>query len=102
MKVYMVMTASGPIVVLTSHASLLDADLIKKLLEKSVEKFIGYEIPVDIAEQRYGTHFSVVKGGLRETDDLRVLDEDGDRAFALFRFDELGPAMVYEPPRNKA
>ena len=49
-------------------------------------------IPIALAEQRYGTHFSIVKGNLRETDDLRVLDEDGERAFALFRFDELGPS----------
>jgi hypothetical protein len=29
---------------------------------------------------------------------VRVLDEDGEHAFKLFRFDELGPAIIYEPP----
>lgn len=97
MKAYMLMTGSGPIVVLTSHASILDAALIEKLADKGIKKFIAYEIPTVLAERRYGTHFSVVRGDLRETDDLRVLDEDGDRAFNLFRFDELGPSLVYEP-----
>jgi hypothetical protein len=97
MKAYMLMTGSGPIVVLTSHTSMLDKTLIKKLAEKGIKKFVAYEIPIGLAEQRYGTHFSVVSGNLRETDDLRVLDEDGDRAFKLFRFDELGSPLAYEP-----
>ena len=67
------------------------------LADKGIEKFIAYEIPIVFAEQCYGTHFAVVRGDLRETDDLRVLDEDGERAFKLFRFDELGPSLAYEP-----
>jgi hypothetical protein len=39
------------------------------------------------------------EGDLRETDDLRVLDEDGDHVFKLFRFDEFGSSLVYEPPQ---
>jgi hypothetical protein len=96
MKAYMLMTGSGPIVVLTSHVCILDAAFIEKLSDKGIRKFIAHEIPIGLAEQRYGTHFSVVRGDLRETDDLRVLDEDGDRAFNLFRFDELGPPLVHE------
>ena len=33
----------------------------------------------------------------READDLRVLDYDGSRAFKLFRFNELGTPLFYEP-----
>jgi hypothetical protein len=100
MKAYLLMTGSGPIVVLTSHASMLDIALIAILARKGIDKFIAYEIPLHLAEQRYGTHFSVVKGDSRETDDLRVLDEDGEHAFKLFRFSELGPAIVYEVPSD--
>jgi hypothetical protein len=100
MKAYMLMTKSGPIVVLTSHASILDTFLLEKLADKGIEKFIAYEIPVRLAEQRYGAHFTVVRGDLRETDDLRVLDEDGERAFKLFRFDQLGPPLVHERPQS--
>jgi hypothetical protein len=100
MKAYMVMTGSGPIVVLANRASILERDVVKELGGKGVEKFIAYEISVDLAERRYGTHFSVVTGSLRETDGLRVLDEDGERAFQLFCFDELGPSLSYEPGRQ--
>ena len=100
MKAYLLTTGSGSIVVLTSHASVVDIALIAMLAEKGIDKFIAYEIPIALAEQRYGMHFSVVKGDLRETDDLRVLDEDGEHAFKLFRFDELGPAIMYEPPSD--
>ena len=98
MKAYLLTTGSGPIVVLASHASVLDGASIAMLANKGINKFIAYEIPIVLAERRYGTHFSIVKGDLRETDDLRVLDEDGEHAFKLFRFDELGPAIAYEPP----
>ncbi len=97
----MVMTGSGPLVVLTSHASALDDTFIARLKDKAIEKFIAYEIPIALAEQRYGAHFALVRGGLKEGDDLRVLDEDGERAFKLFRFDELGPPAVFDPrPRE--
>jgi hypothetical protein len=100
MKAYMLMTKSGPIVVLTSHASILDTFLLEKLADKGIEKFIAYEIPIGLVEQRYGAHFTVVRGDLRQTDDLRVLDEDGERAFKLFRFEQLGPLLVHERPQS--
>ena len=96
MKTYMLITGSGPIVVLTSHDSILDAALIEKLAGKGIKKFIAYEIPIDLAKQRYGAHFSLVQGDVRETDDLRVLDYDGSRAFKLFRFGELGSPLLHE------
>ncbi len=95
MKTYMIMTDTGPIVILTSHAS-FDESLADRLAAKGIDKFLAWEIPTELAEQRYGTHFSIVKGSLRESDDLRILDEDGAHAFKLFRFDELGPIRQYE------
>jgi len=98
MNVFMLLTGSGPIVVLTSHASALDEAFVARLKEKGVEKFVAYEIPAALAERRYGAHFAIVKGDIKEDDDLRVLDEDGQHAFKLFRFDELGAPVTYEPP----
>src|SRR3546814_9721309 len=83
MNAYMLITGSGPIVVLTSHASAIDSSLIEKLAGKGIEKFIAYEIPIDLAKRRYGKHFSVVESDLRQTDDLRILDYNGGRAFNL-------------------
>lgn len=96
MKTIMLLTASGPMVIMTSFASAVDQGLLKKLENKGITKFIAYEIPTELARERYGAHFTAVKQDLYETDDLRVLDYNGDRAFNLFRFDELGSAVRYE------
>jgi hypothetical protein len=96
MKAAMVLTGSGPLVILTSHASFTDAALLEKLRAKGIDKFIAYEVPLALAEQRYGNHFRVVMRDLREADDLRVLDFNGERAFRLFHLSELGAPTMHE------
>lgn len=92
----MLITGSGPLVILTSHQSIEDRGLIEKLAAKGMDKFLAYEIPLDLARERYGGHFDVASRDLYESDDLRVLDYNGERAFRLFRFDELGPEVRHE------
>jgi hypothetical protein len=96
MKVFMLMAGSGPLVILTSHTSIEDADILEKLAAKGLDKFLAYEIPYDLAKQRYGGHFSVVANDLHESDDLRVLDYNGERAFRLFSFAELGSPLLHD------
>jgi hypothetical protein len=98
MKAALVITGSGPIVILTSYPSLTDPALLRKLKAKGIDKFIAYEIPVQLAAARYGGHFQVVRRDVHETDDLRVLDFNGERAFRLFRLSELGSPIMYEEP----
>jgi hypothetical protein len=38
----------------------------------------------------------VVANDLHESDDLRVLDYNGERAFKLFSFSELGSPIMHE------
>lgn len=102
MKVAMLFTGSGPLVILTSYESLTSPALLDTLVAKGIDKFIAYEIPQDMARQRYGGHYDVVAGDLHESDDLRVLDYNGERAFRLFRFDELCPPVLHEPARSRA
>ena len=97
MKALMLFTGSGPIVILTSHDSVTAPALLEKLEAKGIDRFFAYELPLDIAEARYGGHFHTVLNDLHETDDLRVLDYNGERAFALFRLDELGSPIIYDP-----
>jgi hypothetical protein len=92
------MTGSGPLMILTSHGSIENPILLEKLMAKGIDKFIAFEAPIDLAKQRYGGHFNVVANDLHETDDLRILDYNGDRAFKLFGFSELGEAHIHEPP----
>ncbi|MGE5505087.1 MAG: cytosolic protein [Actinomycetota bacterium] len=96
MKVGLLFTASGSLVIITSFDSLTNAALVAKLKEKGIPKFIAYEIPVELAKERYGSHFHQVTEDLHETDDLRVLDDNGQRAFKLFSWRELGQPMMCE------
>lgn len=96
MKAALLFTGSGPLVIVTSHGSLTDPALTEKLRAKGIEKFIAYEVPLAMAQERYGGHFQVVMRDLHETDDLRVLDFNGERAFRLFRLAELGPPVMFE------
>jgi hypothetical protein len=96
MKSFLLLTASGPLLVLTSHESLHDPKLLEELKHKGIGKFVAFEVPLNLAQERYGGHFQAVQYDLHETDDLRVLDFNGQRIFQLFRFDELGGPVLQE------
>ena len=51
-----------------------------------------------MAKQRYAGHFEAVMRKLNETNDLRVLDYNGHRAFKLFDFREIGPPKFQDRP----
>src|SRR6187200_695762 len=90
MNAFFLFTGGGSLVILTSYSSVEDPALLRKLGAKGIEKFLAYQIPITLAKERYGTHFDIVSADLSESDDLRVLDFDGTRAFRLFRFHEMG------------
>jgi hypothetical protein len=96
MKAYLMFTANGPLVMLTSHDSINDPALLTKLNSKGISKFIAHEVPVETAKRRYGMHFDIVMQDLRETDDMRILDYSGERVFRNFTFNELGPPYYQE------
>jgi len=102
MKCFMLYTASGPLVILTSYGSVTEPELLEKLKAKGIDKFLSYEIPMRTAKERYGAHFFVVERDLHEDDDLRILDYNGERAFRLFHFHELGDPITYEVHPRKA
>mgnify|MGYP001552849665 CR=1 FL=1 len=96
MKAGLLITGNGALIYLTSHSAIIDHSLIEKLKAKGISKFIAYEIPADEAKKRYGGHFDIVIRDLHETDDLRILDYDGSRAFNMFSFKELGEPIMFE------
>lgn len=98
MKAYFLFTVTGPLVILTSYDVINHPELLEKLRCKGLNKFVAHEVSLDAARQKYGTHFDVVLKDPHETDDMRVLDESGERAFKNFSFRELGPPVYYDPP----
>ena len=96
MKAGIFFTGTGPILILTTYASLNDPQLIDKLTQKGIKKYIAYEVPEELVKQRYGKHFNVILGDLKQTDDLRVLDYDGHHVFYNFSLDEIGQPVYHE------
>lgn len=96
MNSVLLLTASGLFMILTSYRSASDPGLLQELKLKGFAKFAAFEVPLAMAQDRYGAHFHAVENDLHETDDLRVLDFDGQGIFGLFRFHELGAPTLQE------
>ena len=87
MKAAVVFTGSGPILILTSCESLDDPRLLRRFNAKGIQKFISYEVPIDLVKKQYGMQYSVTMGDRGQTDELRVLDAEGIRVLNNFPFD---------------
>ena len=96
MKAGIFFTGTGPILILTTYASLDDPKLVDKLTRKGIKKYIAYEVSEELVKQRYGNHFNVILGDLKQSDDLRVLDYDGHHVFYNFSMDEIGQPVFHE------
>ena len=96
MKAGIFFTGTGPILILTSYKSLDDPNLAEKLKLKGIKKYIAYEVPEDQVKHRYGQHFNVILGDLKQTDDLRVLDYDGHHVFYNFALNDMGAPVYHD------
>ena len=96
MKSAIVFTGTGPILIVTTHESLEDGKLHAKLQNKGITKFILREVPLDNVKKRYGSRFTNVADELRESNDVRVLDYNGNQVFVNFEFPDLGKAVEVE------
>ena len=96
MKAGIFFTGTGPILLLTSYGALNDATLVDKLAQKGIKKYIAYELPEDLVKEKYGKHFDVIMGDLKQSDDLRVLDYDGHHVFYNFSFSDLGDPIFHD------
>ncbi len=96
MKAAILFTGTGPILILTTFGAIDNSELIKKLETKNIKKFIAYEVPEDKLKEKYGMHFDIILGDLKQTDDLRVLDYDGHHIFNNFLLSELGEPIYHE------
>ena len=96
MKAGILFTGTGPILILTTYESFTDSNFVEKLSAKGIKKFIAYEVSEEKVKQRYGMHFNIILGDLKQTDDLRVLDYDGHHVFNSFSLKEIGDPISYE------
>ena len=96
MKAGVIFTGTGPILLLTTYERLDDPTLASKLTQKGIKKYIAYELDLDLVREKYGRHFTVILGDLKQTDDLRILDYDGHHVFYNFAISQLGPPVYHE------
>jgi len=96
MKCCVIFTGTGPILILTTYASLTEQNFVNKLAAKGIKKFIAYELPVELVKEKYGSYFETVMNDVSQTDDLRVLDYNGHNVFYNFSFTDMGEPVHFE------
>jgi hypothetical protein len=105
MKAYFLWTVIGPQIILTSCDLEKDPDCLLqtgRVVDSLASKVMAYELPLDKIKQRYGEHFEVVMTDPDQTDQLRILDSEGERVLNNIRFAELGRPIYYEPEAAKS
>jgi hypothetical protein len=96
MKAGIIFTGTGPILILTSYAAFDDPGLVEKLAAKGIQKYIAYELEIELVQKKYGNQYEVVMGDVKQQDDLRVLDYNGHNVFYNFKFSEFGQPIRHE------
>lgn len=96
MKAGICFTGTGPILFLTTYASFTDEELLRKFEAKGIKKFIAYEVPLESVREKYGKHYNVIMGDLKQESDLRVLDYDGHHVFYQFSLRDLGAPIIHD------
>ncbi len=95
MRSFVLLTPSGPVLLLTRSGSLEETTMVEQLERHGMKKFIAFEVPVDKVHRLYGVPFEVVASDIERGSDMRVLDYNGSHIFQSFDFSELGtPTMV--------
>ena len=95
MKAGIVFSGSGPILILTTGEDLVGEKVVQWLANKGLRKYIAYEVDIELCRTRYGQHFDATMKDVKQQDDLRCLDYNGQRVFELFSFEEMGKPMYY-------
>ncbi|MCU0305624.1 MAG: hypothetical protein MUC56_16350 [Thermoanaerobaculales bacterium] len=95
MRSYLLLTETGPVLVLTRCTSVTEQALVDHLGRRGIKKFIAFEVPVSRVHELYGVPFEVVAADISHGRDMGILDYNGPHILSSFNFDELGsPTMV--------
>jgi hypothetical protein len=97
MKAYLLFSASGPVLVLTTYDFTKRPELLEKLAAKTSNKFIAHEVPIDAIEKNYSAHFAHVLKDPSQSDDIKILDDDGKEIFTNIRLKRLSAPIYYDP-----
>ena len=96
MKAYLIVSASTPILILSSFPSADSEGLREKLGNMGITKYIAFEAPPEDVRRVYGDRYEKISKAVKPAGDLRVLDYNGFTAFENFSLDRLSIADKYE------
>ena len=96
MRSFLLLTQTGPVLLLTRRTSITEETLVGHLEHRGIEKFIAFEVPVSKVHKLYGVPFEVIAADIDQGREMRILDYNGQHIFSSFDFDELGSPTLYE------
>jgi len=96
MRSFLLLTETGPVLLLTKSTTITESHLIEHLGKRGIKKFISFEVPVSKVHKLYGVPFEVVAADIDHGRDLRILDYNGPHIFSSFDFNELGSPTLVE------
>jgi hypothetical protein len=96
LKSYLLLTATGAVLILVADNLDKNPELLKSLSAGSLNKFVAYEIPVDSVRNSYRAHFEHTLRDPFQTNEFKVLDDDGVQIFKNVSLKELGSPIFFE------
>ena len=96
MKSILVLSASGPVLLLSSYPTIDDPALIAQLRAKGMEKFLAWEVPLERCRELYGYAYRDDAADLEVDTGLRVLDAEVHRIFLNFSLSGVSAGIVCE------
>ncbi len=96
MTAYLVFTAAGPVLVVSSCSSIMDERVVGFLRRRGFARFLAYEVPLECVRRAYGEPFEVIAAELATGMAARVLDYDGRHIFASVPLADLGRTYACE------
>lgn len=81
--------------VLSTYKSSTHPSLVERFKASGISRMILMEVPLALAESRYGEVFQKLKRGVGQ-DDFRIVDLSGASVFSKFSFSEMGQPIMVE------
>ena len=96
MKAAIIITGTGPILVMDTYPSINSPNFVNKLKGKGISKFIAFEVPIDQCQHIYGAKYHNTSEDLKEAEGMEVLDVDGLHIFKNFSLKKAETPFVFE------
>lgn len=95
MRCFVVIYGAGAMLALSTYKSSTHPTLVRRLKGSGVSRVILMEVPLALAEERYGELCEDLQKALGP-DDFRILDISGASVFNKFKFSEMGQPIMVE------